>query len=225
MPAWLPLALFALIAWAIQRLLSKVALGTLGTRKFYLLSAAVSLGVYIPYLVVRPPAIPELFPAFGLACLMAVTFGVTTEALRRGPLGAVSPITALSPALTAMLAVLFLRERLSMLGYLGIALAPVGIVLLSLRGGMKREGQLPGWELLAVISLMLQGLGAFIAKLVVSPAGCGVHISRHAASICLEYSSVRPPNRGRLTMRPPRPDGSAPAGGIRSRERCGRSVL
>ena len=41
--SWLPAALFALVAWTVQRLLSKVALTSLGTRKFYLLSAAVSL--------------------------------------------------------------------------------------------------------------------------------------------------------------------------------------
>ena len=83
---------------------SKVALQDLGTEKFYLLSAVVSLLTYAPYLLLRPPAKSEFLPAFGLACLMAVTFGVTTEAIRRGPLGTVSPITALSPALTAALA-------------------------------------------------------------------------------------------------------------------------
>ncbi len=36
MPIWLLQALFALFAWSIQRLLSKVALKRLGTRKFYL---------------------------------------------------------------------------------------------------------------------------------------------------------------------------------------------
>ena len=55
MHVWLPLSLLALVVWAVQRLLSKVALGSLGTRKFYLLSAAVSLLVYLPYLVWRPP--------------------------------------------------------------------------------------------------------------------------------------------------------------------------
>jgi uncharacterized membrane protein len=169
MPTWLVAALFALVAWSIQRLLSKVALTTLGTRKFYLLSAVVSLLVYTPYLVLRPPAVADLLPAFGLACLMAVTFGVTTEAIRRGPLGAVSPVTALSPALTASLAVLLLGERLSWPAYLGVALAPIGIVLLSL-SPTKAYGR-QGWLLLAILSLILQGIGAFIAKLVVTPAG------------------------------------------------------
>lgn len=166
---WLPLALFALVAWSIQRLLSKVALTTLGTRKFYLFSAVVSLVVYTPYLVWRPPAVSELLPAFGLACLMAVTFGITTEAIRRGPLGAVSPVTALSPAITAVLAVNLLGERLTPLAYLGVVLAPIGVVLISL-GPTKSKGQ-QGWLALAILSLILQGIGAFIAKLVVSPAG------------------------------------------------------
>ena len=116
MHPWLPLALFALVAWSGQRLLSKVALSSLGTEKFYLLSAVVSLITYTPYLLIRPPVASELVPAFGLACLMAVTFGVTTVAIRRGPLGAVSPLTALSPALTALLAVTVLRENLGWIG-------------------------------------------------------------------------------------------------------------
>ena len=168
-PTWLLAALFALVAWSVQRLLSKVALTTLGTRKFYLLSAVVSLLVYTPYLVWRPPAAAELLPAFGLACLMAVTFGITSEAIRRGPLGRVSPVTALSPALTAALAVTILGERLSWPAYLGVALAPIGVVLLSIRP--TEEGGRQGWLLLAILSLVLQGVGAFIAKLVVTPAG------------------------------------------------------
>ena len=167
--AWLPAALFALSAWAIQRLLSKVALASLGTRKFYLLSAVVSMVVYAPYVLVRPPAWRDLLPAFGLACLMAITFGITTEAIRRGPLGAVSPITALSPALTAILGLAVLGERLPPWGYAGIALAPAGVALLSL--GQDSDGDRSVWVLLAFTSLVLQGVGAFIAKLVVTPSG------------------------------------------------------
>ena len=168
--SWLPAALFALVAWAIQRLLSKVALTTLGTRRFYLLSATVSLLIYAPYVVLRPPLVSDLLPAFGLACLMALTFGVTTEAIRRGPLGAVSPITALSPAITAFLGITLLAERLNWISYLGVALSPLGVVLLSLKPEKDKHGR-QGWLWLALLSLALQGIGAFIAKLVVTPNG------------------------------------------------------
>ncbi len=170
MQTWLLPALFALIAWTVQRLLGKVALTTLGTNKFYLLSAAVSLLTYTPYLLLRPPAPPQLLPAFGLACLMAITFGVTAEAIRRGPLGAVSPITGLSPALTALLAIAVLGERLDWTAASGIALALLGVLLLSWRSkGRRAVGS--SWLVLALLSLILQGLGAFLAKVVVTPAG------------------------------------------------------
>ena len=170
MQAWLPPALFALIAWTVQRVLGKVALTTLGTNKFYLLSAAISLLTYTPYLVLRPPTPPQLLPAFGQACLMAITFGVTTEAIRRGPLGAVSPITGLSPALTALLAISLLDERLGWTAAMGVVLALLGVLLLSRKS--KRGPQFgAGWLGLALLSMILQGLGAFLAKLVVTPAG------------------------------------------------------
>ena len=170
MQTWLLPALFALIAWTVQRVLGKVALTTLGTSKFYLLSAAVSLLTYTPYLLLRPPAPPQLLPAFGLACLMAITFGVTTEAIRRGPLGAVSPITGLSPALTALLSIGLLNERLGWTAALGVVLALLGVLLLSWKS--KESGQVgSGWLWLAFLSLILQGLGAFLAKVVVTPAG------------------------------------------------------
>lgn len=174
-------------------MLSKVALQDLGTGKFYLLSAVVSLLTYAPYLVPRPPAKPELLPAFGLACLMAVTFGVTTEAIRRGPLGAVSPITALSPALTAALAILVLHEHIGLPAYMGVALAPAGIVLLSL-GRQEGEGQ-TGWRPLAIASLVLQGVGAFIAKLVVTPAGPSALLLMSAAVQVVVGLFLAPPSR------------------------------
>jgi len=124
---------------------------------------------------------------------MAVTFGVTTEAIRRGPLGAVSPITALSPALTAALAILVLDERIGLTAYLGIALAPAGIVLLSL-GRPERDRQ-TGWRALAVASLVLQGVGAFVAKLVVTPAGPSALLLMSAAVQVVVGLFLAPPSR------------------------------
>lgn len=203
MQGWLWAAVFALLAWAVQRLLGKVALADLGTRKFYLLSAAVSLLTYLPYLLFRPPTLIELPPAFGLACLMAVTFGVTTEAIRRGQLGTVSPITALSPALSAALGLAILGERAAWPVYLGIALAPAGIVLLSLTGGRSTDER--GWLALALLSLVLQGVGAFLAKLVVAPAGPSALLLLGAGVQVLVGLYLAPPwkwSRSELSGRP-----------------------
>lgn len=203
MVGWLGAAVFAVLAWAVQRLLSKVALTDLGTRKFYLLSAAVSLLTYLPYLLLRPPAIADLPPAFGLACLMAVTFGVTTEAIRRGQLGTVSPITALSPALSAALGLAVLNERAAWPVYLGIAFAPAGIILLSLAPGPTSGER--GWLALALLSLVFQGVGAFLAKLVVAPAGPSALLLLGAGVQVVVGLLLAPPwrwNRSELRGRP-----------------------
>jgi uncharacterized membrane protein len=193
--SWLPPALFALFAWTVQRVLGKVALTTLGTGKFYLLSAVVSLLTYTPYLILHPPALSQLPPAFALACLMAITFGVTTEAIRRGPLGAVSPITGLSPALTALLAITFLTERLDWQAAFGVALAPLGLFLLGWRsqGGGSQAGS--RWLWLALLSLVLQGLGAFLAKVVVTPSGPSALLLMGAAVQVVVGLFLAPPRK------------------------------
>ncbi len=152
-----------------QRAVSKAVLAILSTPQFYLLSALVSLPVYLPVLALDPPPLSALPGALGLSALMAVTFGITTEAIRRGPVGLVSPITGLSPSLTVLLALTILGERLSPTEVAGIVLAMTAVALLGYRRNEQRVGS--RWRELALASLGLQGLGAFLAKVVVTPSG------------------------------------------------------
>lgn len=168
MTVWPALAVFALIVWAIQRVVTKVALLRWSTARFYRWNAIVSLAVYLPFAIAVPPDRSQLGGATLLSLLMALTFWVTTEATRRGPIGAVAPLTAMSPALTATLAVLLLGERPDALGTVGIIAAVAAALLLA---GRPVQSGLGPWVGLAVASLLLQGVGAFLAKIVVSEAG------------------------------------------------------
>lgn len=180
---WLPPALFALVVWAVQRVVSKVALGTLTTRKFYLLNAIVSFAVYALWsgLSGRFPTAVQLPGALALSVLMAATFWVTTEALRRGPVGRVSPLTSLSPGLTAILALAVLGETLGPRRLAGLAAAVPAMALLAYRP--EAAAGRAGWLPLTLASLVMQGVGAFLAKVVVSPAG--------PATLLLASSSVQ----------------------------------
>src|SRR5919201_375450 len=167
MPSWLALPLAALIVWSIQRALSKAVLAVLSTPQFYALSALVALPIYLPTLVLDPPP-PGAFPgALGLSAMMAVTFGVTTEAIRRGPVTRVSPITGLSLALTATLPFMILGERPTLLRLLGIGLAVAAVAVLGYRRESREGRSASPWLALALASLALQGVGAFLAKVVV----------------------------------------------------------
>lgn len=102
---------------------------------------------------------------------MAATFWVTTEALRRGPVGRVAPLTSLSPGLTALLALGLLREPVVGRRLTGIAAALVAAALLAREPEGDRDGESAPWLALTLGSLAMQGVGAFLAKVVVTPSG------------------------------------------------------
>lgn len=179
MQPWTFAALFALVAWSVQRAVSKAVLATLTTPQYYLLSALVSLPFYVPVLIADPPPPSGLPGALGVSVLMAATFGITTEAIRRGPVGRVSPITGLSPALTVFLAVAILGERISSTEATGVILGVTAVVLLGYRPSGERNR--PGWFALTLASLVLQGIGAFLAKAVVTPSGPSALLTTSAA--------------------------------------------
>lgn len=169
MEPWVAPALVALVIWSVQRVLTKAALSTLSTSQFYMLSATLSLPVYLPLLFLDPPPRSAFVPALAVSAFTAVAFGVTTEALRRGPVGKVSPITGMAPALTAVLAVVVLNEQAPPVRIVGIALAVGAVILL---GRRQQEGAAHlSWLGLTIASLILQGFGAFLAKTVVTPFG------------------------------------------------------
>ncbi|TMF63027.1 MAG: DMT family transporter [Chloroflexi bacterium] len=159
----------ALLVWSVQRVVTKTALTRWSTTYFYRLNAILSLVVYVPFAFEVPPDPAGLPGAFALSLLMAATFWVTTEATRRGPVGLVSPLTALSPAVTVALAVGLLGERPGASALAGVVLALGGAVLLAYRP--TASGAASGWLGLAVASLVMQGVGAFAAKLVVTGHG------------------------------------------------------
>ncbi len=165
---WLPLAFFALLTWSVQRVVTKAALVRWSTARFYRWNAIVSLLVYVPFALVVPPDRDALPAAFAMALYMAGAFWVATEATRRGPVGVVAPLTAASPAITVVLAMLVLGERPGALALGGVACAVAAAILLALRPAAAALG---GWLGFALASLTLQGVGAFLAKVVVTAGG------------------------------------------------------
>jgi drug/metabolite transporter (DMT)-like permease len=199
---WVVPALIALVIWSVQRVLTKAALSTLSTPQFYLLSASLSLPVYLPMLFLDPPRASAFGPALGVSAFMAVAFLVTTEALRRGPVGRVSPITGVAPALTAVLAVMLLHEQAPPVRLAGIALAMAAVVLLGYR--RRSEAADGSWMSFTIAALLLQGLGAFLAKSVVTPDGPSALLVT-SAGVQVGVGSVLLRRSGRSFPRPTTP--------------------
>ncbi len=85
--------------------------------------------------------------------------------LRIAPAYLVFPLLSLTPVVTIMLAVLFLGERTSILGWIGIALAIVAILLLSYQPTGNESGVSGAlWILLSAIPLLTWGTQGFIMR-------------------------------------------------------------
>ena len=151
-----------------QRVVTKAALVRWSTARFYRWNAIVSVVVYVPFALVVPPRTEALAGALAMSLYMAGAFWVATEATRRGPVGVVAPLTAASPAITVVLAVLILGERPSALALVGVGCAVGAAILLATHPAAATIG---GWLAFALASLTLQGVGAFLAKIVVSEGG------------------------------------------------------
>ena len=82
------------------------------------------------------------------------------QALRTGPAYLVFPFISLSPVVTILLSVLFLKERASIRGWIGILLALLAIPLLSYQSanGDNSEGFL--WIILSLLVFLAWGFQA-----------------------------------------------------------------
>ncbi|MCG2461653.1 DMT family transporter [Flavobacteriaceae bacterium F89] len=84
--------------------------------------------------------------------------------LRIGPAYLIFPIIALSPVVTVILSVLFLRERASRMSWIGIIFALIAVPLLSWQSGENGGNSEYFWLILTLFVFLMWGLQAFFMK-------------------------------------------------------------
>jgi drug/metabolite transporter (DMT)-like permease len=85
------------------------------------------------------------------------------KALSDGPAYLIFPVVSLSPVITVLMATMLLRERIARLAVIGVVIALVSIVLLSIPGGGSSDSHGP-WLLLAVLICVAWGMQAFCMR-------------------------------------------------------------
>ena len=140
-PRWLFWSLITIVLWGTWGLVSKIASGGVDAYVNQLLYTAglAPLMIFVAWTVhrkgrgeTREGRAAGVFWAFLTGILGGVGNLAFCEALvKGGEASVVAPVTALFPMVTVLLAVLFLRERLGRLQWVGLGLAFVAIYLLS----------------------------------------------------------------------------------------------
>ncbi|WP_422746969.1 DMT family transporter [Mycobacterium sp. WMMD1722] len=88
---------------------------------------------------------------------------VLFQALTMGPAYLIFPIVSISPAITVIMAMVLLRERISPLAVVGLIMALAAIVLFTVTGG-ESEGSSGPWLLLSVLICLAWGVQAFFMR-------------------------------------------------------------
>lgn len=103
-----------------------------------------------------------------LGCIIGFTGAggqlILFQALRTGPAYLVFPFISLSPVITIILAYLFLKERASKKGWVGIVLALIAILMLSYQPNAQGSGTGYTWIILSLIVFLAWGLQAYVMR-------------------------------------------------------------
>ncbi len=133
---WLIYALICLVLWGLWGLVLKTAYKGLPWIQVYFLSSLSSFLIALTLFLYYRGGI-DFSNKLTYIALLAGVFGGTgyvffVKALEKGEASIVLPLTAIYPAVTAILAILVLGEKLSIYQGIGIVLAMVAVVFLSI---------------------------------------------------------------------------------------------
>lgn len=171
------LALTAVMIYGSTQILAKVTVKSLSAVSMVAVNFVVSVPVYLVFLVATLIVVDSsvLRPEYVLyAVIGAATarggYYIYLEALEKGTVSMVGSITAAFPAITAMLAVVFLDESVSLINGIGIALIIASMIALSLVHGDSSKGSAFSRTALAlsIAVLVIWGVGGVFIKLALS---------------------------------------------------------
>ncbi len=84
--------------------------------------------------------------------------------LKKAPAYLVFPLLSLTPVITILLAVIFLKEKTGRLGWMGIAIAVVALLLLSYQSSGDGSFESYAWMFLAAIPLVAWGTQGYVMR-------------------------------------------------------------
>jgi len=133
---WLMFSIITIICWGLWGFFTKLASAYLNWHQIFLVTNTISFAVSLLIFIVLKPSINVSSSGFNYALiaglmgsLALISFNV---AIKEGKAIIVVPLTALYPVVTAVLSYLILHEEITLTKGLGITLALVAIVLVSM---------------------------------------------------------------------------------------------
>lgn len=156
---WIILALITAVFWAIGNVLLKKGVMALPNSLIYLGNAIFFLGLWLIYLLINGGWQSQPL-AWIIAILPPLGFVYALTALKKNNAGLVLAVGSIHPAVTAILAVSFLGESLSVVQWGLIIMAVMGVVIMSYSGKVK----IGAWLWWGLIFGIWGGINNFVSK-------------------------------------------------------------
>ncbi len=135
MKYYLLLSIITLIAWGLWGFFSKFSTYYYRWYEYFIISSIISLSfsIFLFFFYRRDLNLNKTGLIYLFLAIISGTIGTVFFylALTKGKTSIIVPLTSLYPAVTVILARIFLKEELSLEGYIGIVLAIFAILLLS----------------------------------------------------------------------------------------------
>lgn len=164
---WLAYALITMVTWGIWGAFSEVpdypATLTYVVWAISMIPCALAALANIRFKLDVKPKSAAL--SMGVGLLGAAGQLILFEALKYGPAYLIFPMISVAPIVTVILSTVFLKERVSKLGAVGIALAFVALVSFSLSNSTDSSAHGYLWLILASLVFVCWGTQAFVMKL------------------------------------------------------------
>lgn len=136
MKDWLIFSLLALLLWGLWGFFPKLASNYISSKSFliYDIIGTVAIGVIVLFVTGFKLETHNLGITYGILAGIAGTLGLLffLFAISKGKVSIIAPLTALYPVVTILLAFLILKEPITLKQGIGIVLALVSILLLSI---------------------------------------------------------------------------------------------
>jgi len=178
---WLLFALGTILCYGTAQQFSKKGVQLIGSYQTGILYATASIGIQTAYWLLFPDAVEGdlggVLLAFLAGIIGALGFVFYIFALKSGKVSIVSVITAGYPAVSVLLALIYLPETLNASQTIGIMLVVGAIIGLSLPTRADRKERKEGgkksrmWLVWAILSLVFWGVWAIPSKIAMTQIG------------------------------------------------------
>ena len=133
---WLTFSIITIVSWGVWGFLMKLASTYLDWHQMFIATSTVTFAVSLLIYVSLKPPINVSLPGFSYALIAGFVGSLAlvafNAAVKEGKAIIVVPLTSLYPVITVVLSYLILHEEMTLIKGLGIVLALVAIVLVSI---------------------------------------------------------------------------------------------